>query len=280
MSHRPPTCYNTRMTLPPSALPFGHDYAHALRKVRGQRRNLGILIILALLTQIVLWLLAKYDVIGVGGVGGTEGLVSPAAYDAAGLGVNGRILHFVYGLTTFIAVICSVMLLVVLVVQTFLLLQDRRTGVAKTVSAFGFALLLAALVLPWQAFFHDAVYRVGEFAVPGATLFFSEVAAYGLDEPQDVLGHVLHWGRFLVYPLFCIGLAAVALAKSGKPTKVAAEEAAREDPDDDAVRAHPAVREPSVVDPNARYGEETVIGSAGGDDTYAYQTDEPRDRDV
>ena len=260
------------MTLTPSALPFGHDYAHALKKVRGQRRILGILVILALLTQIVLWLLVKYDVIG---VGGTDALTSPAAYDPAGLMTNGRILHFVYGLTTFIAVVCSVMLLVVLIVQTFLLLQDRRVGVAKTVSAFGFALLLAALVLPWQAFAHDAVYRVGEFAVPGATMFFSEVASYGDREPDDVLGQILHWGRFLVYPLFCIGLAAVALAKSGKPTKVAAEEAERDYADDDT---H-AARAGAPLGGDARYGEETVVGTAG-DDGYAYKTDAADDRTV
>lgn len=210
------------MTLPPTTYPYGPDYASALAKIRSQRGMLGVLVLLCLLTQVVLWLLIKYDVLAEGIVG----VGTPADFRVETLGSAGYALHYVFGATTFLATVFSGMLVVVLVIQALLLLQDRRTGVAATVSAAFWALLLTFLVLPWQVFVQSAVYRAGDFAVPGATMLLSEVLAYGLEPRSDgILQVILHWGRFLVYPLFAMLLAAVVLIKSGKPTKVAAIEA-------------------------------------------------------
>ena len=213
-------------TLPPSTMPYGPDYVQALAKIRGQRRNLALLVILALLTQIVLWLLLKFEVIQAEGTGSVfvEGV-----YSLSNFGQTGQLMHFVFLLTTFIAVVCSAMLVVVLVIQALLLLQDRRTGVAATTSAAGLAILLTMLCLPWQTFYEVRPYVGGYVGLPGATTTFAEVASYGLRQPEGTLQQVLHWGRFLIYPLFALVVAFVALAKSGKPTKVAAEEAEAEE---------------------------------------------------
>ena len=229
------------MTLPVSPLPTGPDYAAALLKLRKWRTLLGLIVILVLLTQITLFFLYKFDVLGLSdaGAAAAAGLDpeaaavvatdlparSPVAFQSADLNATGRLLKFLMSLGVFLATICAFMLAVVGVVQALLLVADRRLGIAHSLSGFGWALLAAFVVLPWQIFFHDAVYQVGEFAVPGALWLTSELWAYGrFGDDWGQLDTYLRYGRFVAWPLFAIVLTALAMAKIGRPTKTARAE--------------------------------------------------------
>jgi hypothetical protein len=248
------------MSLTPHPTPLGPDYAAALLKLRKWRTLLALVVILVLLTQIVLFFLYKYDVLALSDAAPatteaveTTAVVAtgdPTEFASAELNATGRLLRFLMSLGVFVATVFAFMLAIVGLAQALVLVADRRLGVAHSLSGFGWALLAAFVIMPWQIFFHDAVYEVGEFAVPGALWLTSELWAYGkFGDDWGALDTYLRFGRFVLWPLFGIVLVAVAMTKIGRPTKDPT------DRDDDGI---------ADVD-EQHYAETTVVGGSGSD---------------
>jgi len=84
-------------------------------------------------------------------------------------------------------------------------LSGRLGGVRGSISAFFWMVVLLALLFPWDRWLGDLR---GQVQVPGVYLAFDEVRDLPAEFP-DVLTEVLHYLRYLGYPLLAFVIAAV-----------------------------------------------------------------------
>lgn len=193
------------------------DYELGLRKLRRLRSLAGLLLLLALLTQLVLFFLARYDVIEV-----SEASAGGAFYRVSELSPAESTLHYVLGGTASLSVLLAVVLVITVIAEGLLIVVSRRLGVAATISALLWSLVLLVLVFPSQLFFGEAALSRSVFALPGAVFTFGELRTYGLDaDDWGSAGTYFDFLRFAVAPLAAIIVLMLALIKSGRGFKLA-----------------------------------------------------------
>lgn len=244
------------MTHDPS-LALAADYSDALITARRAKNLLTLLLALMLLGQLALFFTAKYtNYIPVQNpptpVAAAPSIPLPAtmAADVSAAISNVTpadtstvpakavdLMQYFVGITGFLGITLALVLAVVLFLLTMIMLVGRLIGVHRVVSAFVWSIVLIVLLFPWQAFLADAHFA-SDFKIPGVLFTWAELVKFakvgvgGNNPGLEVL--ILHWARFVVFPLIALIITLMIQIKSGRGLKEALGEV-------DAVAAAPIV---------------------------------------
>ena len=218
------------MTHDPS-IALAADYSDALITARRAKNLLVLLVLLMLLGQLALFFTAKYtNVIPVQS--------SPTAV-SIGQGVDAamastmpdmpvvqpttsaksiELLQYFVALTEFLGITLSVVLSVSLLLLVMVMLVGRLVGVSRLVSAFMWSLILIVLLFPWQAFLADAHFA-SDFKIPGVLYTWAELVRFaklGVSGPVELKLLILHWGRFVAFPVITVIITIMIQVKSNR----------------------------------------------------------------
>ncbi len=225
------------------ALATAADYADAMLIARSAKRWLFLLLLLILLAQLTVFFLYKYEVVQITAEPGTGGqrtsirialpatspttLSVPAALPTTAAtvnhaepGVGVQVLRYLTGLTDFLGVALTIVLSMVLLLIVTIMLVGRLIGVAKVTSAYIWALVLAVLLFPWQAFL-DPYW----FKIPGVLYTWDELTHRGRWADVGAADEIQRWARFVGFPVVAIAILLAVHAKSNRGIREALGEA-------------------------------------------------------
>ena len=211
------------------------DYSDALITARRAKNLLVLLVLLMLLGQLALFFTAKYsNVIPVNQnptsvpIGkGVDAAMSAGAgsFDATGAVTQPTSsskavewLQYAVALTEFLGITLSLVLAVSLLLLVMVMLVGRLVGVSRLVSAFIWSLILIVLLFPWQAFLADAHFA-SDFKVPGVLYTWAELVRFaklGVNSPVELNLLILHWARFVAFPVLTLIITIVIQVKSNR----------------------------------------------------------------
>jgi hypothetical protein len=202
---------------PDPAIATAADYADALMTARRAKNLLVLLLVLLLLIQIAIFFIAKYTNLIVDR-SATVALTPSTA--PAGSARWTDVLLYLSGLSVFLGVTLAIVLAMVLFLLVKIMLVGRLIGVARLTSAYIISLLVLVLLFPWQAFLSNATFSDPSFKVPGVLWTWNELmlsAKLGVGpERADVAPTILHWARFVVFPLVTVILLLMIQVKSNR----------------------------------------------------------------
>ncbi|HLL90396.1 MAG TPA: hypothetical protein VK324_13940 [Tepidisphaeraceae bacterium] len=205
------------------------DYADALLTARRAKSLLFFVLLICLLGQVAIFFLARYTAVLD---------VSPAAIDpAAGGSIAGGVLNYLLILGTFVGLVASLGLCLVLLLIEIIMLVGRLIGVARVTSAWIWSALLVVLLFPWQSFLISPTGRaptsrnVDEYKVPGVLYTWTELSHPDLGakfkaEPLEVA--ILRWARFVGFPLVAVLMLLTVQVKSNRGLRQALGESPSE----------------------------------------------------
>ncbi|HEX8914360.1 MAG TPA: hypothetical protein VF796_18580 [Humisphaera sp.] len=215
------------MSRAPIPLAVKADYADALTTIRRAKSLLVLLVLALLLGQVAAFLLARFDVLR---------LVYPP--DAARPAVDAaEVLRYALPVTTFLAMVLAVVLCVVMLLLTTAMLTGRLMGVSHATGAFLWAVLLLAVLFPWQSVL---VYEdrpgppaaAGSVAADrpavkwfGATVTYAEVLADHKFANTPLPEAIRGWGRYVGWPGLAVLVLLVVQAKGSRALRYALGEA-------------------------------------------------------
>jgi hypothetical protein len=141
------------------------------------------------------------------------------------------------GLTGFLGITLAIVLSVVVLLLTMIMLVGRLVGVSRVTGAFIWSIVLIVLLFPWQAFLADAHFA-SDFKIPGVLYTWAELVKFAKvgvngDRP-DIKILILHWGRFVAFPLLTLIITLVIQVKSNRGLREALGEV-------DSIAASPIV---------------------------------------
>jgi hypothetical protein len=213
------------MTHDPS-LALAADYSDALITARRAKNMLVLLILLMLLGQLALFFTAKYSnyipvenpPAPMGGV--TTMPVDPMLVTSTPLPSKATdLLQYLVGLTGFLGITLSIVLALVVLLLTMIMLVGRLVGVSRVTSAFIWSIVLIVLLFPWQAFLADAHFA-SDFKIPGVLYTWAELVKFakiGVNGNTPTLeAQILHWGRFVAFPVLTIIITLMIQVKSNR----------------------------------------------------------------
>jgi hypothetical protein len=256
----------TRLTTTTATpLAVSADYADALLVARKAKTLLFLLLMLGLLAQIAIFLCVKFNVIKVGEDGSatvstpskvetstssattepttnesTTSTLSVQTREKAvtvhGKNVTGAIFAWIVNCVVFLGAIFSIVMSIVVLLIVLTMLVGRLLGVANTTSAFVWAVLLAALMFPWQLFYSpetsrdtmstsSADIRLDDYRFPGATYSWGELKQGVTFKSDETKIAILRYARFVGYPFVALVILFLVQAKSGRGVKYALGEA-------------------------------------------------------
>jgi hypothetical protein len=239
------------MTHDPS-LALAADYSDALITARRAKNLLALLVVLMLVGQLALFFTAKYSnyipvqnpPAPMGGVATSEpidlsvAVTPPPAIPSSPLPSKAiDVMQYGVGLTGFLGITLSIVLALVILLLTMIMLVGRLVGVSRVVSAFIWSIVLIVLLFPWQAFLADAHFS-SDFKIPGVLYTWGELVKFakigvdGTTPSLEVL--ILHWGRFVAFPLLTLCITLMIQVKSSRGLREALGEV-------DAIAAAPIV---------------------------------------
>ena len=235
----------TRTTLAVAA-----DYADALLVARRSKNCLFLLLLLVLLLQIAVFCLYHFDpfhvVLNAGPTSalGTAATVTPTALTpdnpAHRIEITEELYRWVLNLTTFLGMTLIIVLAVVLLLTAVIMLVGRLIGVSYVTSAFVWCVFLAVILFPWQSLLNsgsgtfEAAPSLATPAVaytsparpdqrlPGILTTWTEVERNSRFEDKPVTPEVvLHWMRFVGWPVVAIGLLMMVQGKGSRGLRFA-----------------------------------------------------------
>ena len=189
------------------------DHLDALGSVRAAHAVFFLLILLALLTQIVLYCAVRFE--GVLAVEGGEPTVAaqvtthtayPSEPAASGRTYAWRqAIVVLVPLSRFLGLVAACLLVISYLIGLNVSLAGRLGGARGMTSAFFWSVLLLALLFPWQHLLLGA--RV---QVPGVFYSFDDLQQLAAAAPSGMIANLEHYTRYLGYPLLAILIALVA----------------------------------------------------------------------
>jgi len=242
----------TRATLAVAA-----DYADALLVARRSKNCLFLLLLLMLLLQIAVFCLYHFDafhVVSKANPTTTPGIavsITPAAVtpegqpaSAHGVEITLGLFRWVLNLTTFLGMTLVIVLAVVLLLTSIIMLVGRLIGVSHLTSAFVWCVFLAVVLFPWQSLLNSnsgtyegapSLAAPGEAytsparpdqRLPGILTTWTEVERTSRFEDKPVTAEVvLHWMRFVGWPVVAIVLLMIVQGKGTRGLRFALGEA-------------------------------------------------------
>ena len=211
------------------AIATAADYADALMTSRRAKSLLVLILVLLLLIQLTIFFVAKYtDVIPLGAPSAADAVAAAAATPPSTNPAPiteprnwSDLLKYLTGLSAFLGVTLAIVLSLVIYLIVQIMLVGRLIGVARTTSAFIWALIVIVLLFPWQSFLATTTFDNPSFKVPGVLYTWDELRAnakLGMSSGGDteVTRLILHWGRFVAMPLVAIVLLLMIQVKSNR----------------------------------------------------------------
>lgn len=191
-----------------ASLVISADYADALLSAKRGKNILFVIILLLLLCELAMFFVARY----------TTALNDLSSGPASQL-------RYLVGLIDFLGLILPVVLTIAVWAILQVLVMGRLLGAGKLVSAFLWSVLLIVLLFPWQSVLNNpaisqnaAMNRMGE-KIPGVLYTWAEFASPQLG-PKFVnkldWPTVLHWARYVGFPVLAILILLMVQAKSSK----------------------------------------------------------------
>jgi hypothetical protein len=216
---------------PDPAIATAADYADAMIVARRAKNALGILILLILIVQFALFLLVRFDVLAVSATAAISATTAPATQPT----MSDRVPHYFSSGFMFLGVTMSVLLSFVLLLIVNIMLVGRLIGVARVTGAYLWSLVLMLFLFPWQAFLDNFGLPVDQagFKVPGVLYTWSELMdpTKGAHFAGDLsLPTVLHWVRYVVFPLLAVFITLIIQVKSNRGIRQALGEEATTTP--------------------------------------------------
>lgn len=197
------------------AIATAADYADALLTARRAKNLLVLIVLLMLLIQLAVFFLAKYT----GWVYPLTSSPAPATSPSTSARAN-DIMHYLIGGSDFIGVAGTILIGLVLYLIVQIMVVGRLIGVSRVISALVWTFVVLILVFPWQAFLRDSAFTSREWVFPGALYTWEElinrvtIGTRGQQEEINIL--VLHWARFVAWPLIAVILLLSIQIKSNR----------------------------------------------------------------
>lgn len=237
----------TRTTLAVAA-----DYADALLVARRSKNCLFLLLLLVLMLQIAVFCLYHFDAFHAVSnenpttTPGVAVAVTPTAAPAGGAAqshgveITLGLYRWVLNVTTFLGMTLVIVLAVVLLLTSVIMLVGRLIGVSHLTSAFVWCVFLAVILFPWQALLNSGsgTYEgVPSLAttpdaytsparpdqrLPGILTTWTELERTGRFENKPLTPElVLHWMRFVGWPVVAIALLMIVQGKGSRGLRFA-----------------------------------------------------------
>jgi hypothetical protein len=241
--------------MPPSNIATAADYADAMMIARRAKNVLFFFLLIMLLLQLTIFFIAKNTQYLLPDAVATPSLAESATNPAtlptvmpatvpttqsalstvANKATAPAVLRYVTAIIDFLGIVFILVLAVVLLLIIKIMLVGRLIGVAQVTSAFIWCIFLALLLFPWQGFLQNTDFT-GQFKIPGVLYTWSELinptlgakfASKGFDAPT-----ILHWARFVAWPVIALILLLVVQAKSSRGLRAALGESELDSPGD------------------------------------------------
>jgi hypothetical protein len=233
--------------MPQSSIAVAADFAEAMLTARRAKNWLVAMILVMILLQITLFFLVRFEAVNInpqpastsatpivittppatqpdGDVSAIGDPAVRAASDTRSTTTRQKMLQYVVGLTTFLGIVLILVLDIVLLLIINIMLLGRLIGISRVMSAFIWAVLLTALLFPWQAFLnHQGLTEAdAPFKVPGVLYTWDElkIAREQFASPDNNL-LLLKWSRFAAFPIVAIVLLLMVHSKSKRGLKLA-----------------------------------------------------------
>jgi hypothetical protein len=193
------------------------DYADALIAARRAKFTLFIVLTVAIVIQLVLFYFLRYPNV----------THAPAGIKATPQAIINERMQYAIGLLDFAGLVGSILFSLTILLLLHIQLAARVLGVARVTSSFILSLLIALLMFPWQAVLnnpainYDKVQNEIGMKIPGVLYTWAEVSnpkigATFVIDPADWSGNLLHWARYVGFPLVTLILLAVAQIRSSR----------------------------------------------------------------
>ncbi len=180
------------------------DCADSLLTTKRTRIVLFVLILFTLLAQLTLFFVVRYKHPHL-----LEAPATPGEKNSADL------LQYFIGMLDFAGMILPAMLTVTLFVTLQVQLVGRLLGTAKMTTALLWSVLLFLLLFPWQAVLNNPAINSDVNAtaiglkIPGVLYTWAEFArgtgnATFVIAADDLKLNILHWARFVGFPVFAV----------------------------------------------------------------------------
>ncbi|HEV7301004.1 MAG TPA: hypothetical protein VGN72_16675 [Tepidisphaeraceae bacterium] len=202
-----------------AAVATAADYADALLTARRFKTVLFFVILIALLLELTLFFLARYDVIPT--------TVAPGATANPTLTL---LLQYLTVIGTFLGLTGSIILSFVLLLIATIMLVGRLIGVGRITSAYIWCVILIVLLFPWQAIYvNPTLLPAGQeqdkdFRIPGVLYTWTELSHPQLGanfDTADTKVAALRWARFVGFPALAIIVLLITQLNSGRALKQA-----------------------------------------------------------
>jgi hypothetical protein len=221
----------------PTTLAVAADYADAMLVARRWKDVLFLLLSLILAAQLGVFFAARYThslPIRPGDVSGSETATRIAVF-----------LEYLTDVEVFLGVLLPIVLAIVLLLIVTIMLVGRLVGVSHLTRAFCRAVILVCFLFPWQALLNTRAIRaisevhagvavttqpadvpaVPDVRVPGALYTWPELVR-DYDFPNsDTRSAILHWARFVLYPVVMLILAMSIQVRGTRGLRLALGEA-------------------------------------------------------
>lgn len=196
------------------------DYAGAMRTISAARRLFLLLLVLSLLLHVGAYcigrlaptLLAEQETASPSAEAAPEAIDPEEAAEPEFGAVR-----LVMPLAEFVGQVSCGALVLCYLLAVNVALSGRLGGVRGTVSAFFWMVVLLALLFPWDRWLGDLR---GQVQIPGVYLTFDEVTDLA-DEFPNLTAEVVHYVRFLGYPLLAFIIALVGDRRYAKGYRLA-----------------------------------------------------------
>lgn len=198
------------------AIATAADYADALLTARRAKNLLVLLVLLMLLIQAAVFFTVKYT----GVVYPLTTTSSNPATAPATAPAWQDVVRYAVGFSDFIGVAGTILLGLVLYLIVQIMVVGRLIGVSRVISALICTFVVLVLVFPWQAFLRDTAFTSREWMFPGVLYTWDElinrVTIGTRGQNQDLKILILHWARFVAWPLVAIILLLSIQVKSNR----------------------------------------------------------------
>jgi hypothetical protein len=215
--------------MPSNPIATAADYADALITARRFKSVLFLVILVALLLELSLFFLARYNVLPISMTAGAAAASTTGASPAMAL-----LLQYLTVIGTFLGLTGSIILSFVLLLIATIMLVGRLIGVGRITSAYIWCIVLIVLLFPWQAIYvnptllADQQMQDKDFRIPGVLYTWTELshptlgAKFPTDDPRMA---ALRWARFVGFPSLAIVVLLISQLASGRALKQALGEA-------------------------------------------------------
>ena len=171
-------------------------FTKALRSVRAVRRLLLLLLALSLLAGVVVFVLV--DMVKI--------------QDSSSADVGKTLMWILEG-SKFLGVALGLLLVLNCLFAVLLSLVGQVGAPGGFIGAFHWALILLALLIPWQTVLAPTFACGATFDLPELAMAYSDVKAGGVDWGEDFFDLAVYYGRFLAYPVLALLVLLVSARK-------------------------------------------------------------------